>query len=174
MTKPATGAAETTKAFKATTTKAATEPPKPATIPPTPAPEPEEEEDPGEQGAGVKWPTCECWTKECNFCSNMECTVKHDLINSDLGVTVTSKVYWKKLNSIMLYNSAGDSVGSFQWSAGGIYLSGCIRCQAPPGIKALKGGEVTWTFDMDINEEGNVVVSISVGGEVLYEQKLIG
>lgn len=142
-------------------------------LPPTRAPTPEPE-DPGEQGAGVKWPTCECWTEECNYCSNMECTVKHDLINSDFGVTVTSKVGWKKLNSIMLYNAADESIGSFQWSAGGIYLSGCIRCQSTPAIKALKGGGVTWTFGMNIDENGFVAVTISVGGEVLWEQKLIG
>merc|ERR1712003_10905 len=61
-------------------------------------------------------PTCNCWTRECGFCSKLECTVKHDLVNSEVGITVTSALKWKKLNSIMLFDENGKALGSFQWS----------------------------------------------------------
>ena len=120
---------------------------------------------------GGTYPTCNCWTRECGFCSKSACTVKQNLHNSELGVTVTSHVKWVKLNSIMLFDEDENSLGIFQWNLKRISLSGnCIACNSPSAIKNLgRRKEHTWTFSM---KDGNF--QIKVGGEVLYEQQLMG
>ena len=128
-------------------------------------------EEPTSDDDGERYPTCNCWTRECGFCSKSACTVKQDLYNSEQGVTVTSHVKWVKLNSIMLFDEDGNSLGIFQWNLKRISLSGnCIACNSPSAIKKLgRGTEQTWTFSM---KDGNV--QIKVGGKVLYEQELMG
>merc|ERR1712176_1160616 len=49
-------------------------------------------------------PTCDCWTPECGFCTNLDCAVKYDLVNSDKGIVVTSRAHWKKYNTLVLYD----------------------------------------------------------------------
>lgn len=114
---------------------------------------------------------CSCWTPECSYCNNLECTVKQDLTTSDQGVQVTTKLKWKKLNTIVLYDQAGKELGKFRFSLSGIYLTGCIGCQAPRALRKMRNveGKTAWTFAL---KDG--VVQIRVSSEVVYEQELIG
>ena len=118
-----------------------------------------------------KYPTCDCWTAECGYCSNVDCTVKHDLINSQSGVEVSSHIKRKKYNTIVLYDEDGEVVGRLQWSLSGIYLTGCIACQTPPALKKAtsKDGHTVWSLSL---KKG--YLRIKIGEEVLYKQDLKG
>jgi len=118
-----------------------------------------------------EYPTCNCWTRECGYCRNKECMVKQDLVNSDKGITVTSKLNRRKLNSIVLYDDAGKEIGKFRWSLRGIWLTGCIQCMTPAQLRRAKAAEgpTTWSFSIK-----NGVVRIKINEEILYEQPLIG
>jgi len=145
-----------------------------ATTEPPTTEEPTTYQLPGESVFYEKYPTCDCWTSECNYCSNLECTVKHDLVNLDLGIQVTSKLQWKKLNSIMLYDEEGNALGNFQWNLKRIYLSGCTNCQTPPAVRKIKPGtEALWVFSLDL-KDGVLTMQIKMGGEVLYESEMKG
>ncbi|KAL5250924.1 hypothetical protein ACHWQZ_G016608 [Mnemiopsis leidyi] len=123
----------------------------------------------------VTYPTCNCWTEECNFCANLDCTVQHDLIGSQHDIEVTSKLSWRKLNSIMLYDGEGNAIGSFEWSLQGILLTGCVNCQTPGAIRSIEPGTADlWVFTMVESEDGGLLVQIKMGGEVLWEQELTG
>ena len=116
------------------------------------------------------YPTCDCWTPECGYCSDPECTVKHDLINSKLGITVHSHINRKDLNSIMLLDEEGNAIGTFQWNRKSIHLTGCVSCQTPPAVRKFDPKEMSdWSFSFH-----GGVVTLTVGGEVLYENKLRG
>ena len=117
------------------------------------------------------YPTCDCWTPECGYCTKMECTVKQDLVNSDKGIEVTSKLRRKKLNSIVLYDEEGDEIGRFQWNLRGIWMTGCIACLTPADLRRAKSeeGQTTWSFSL---KDG--IVRISINDECLYEQPLLG
>jgi len=112
-------------------------------------------------------PTCDCWTRECGYCKNLDCAVKHDLTASETGITVTSVLNRKVWNTIKLYNSAGKKIGWFKWNLKAMFLEGCIFCRSPrmPGI--LRGDFNEWNFSM---KDG--VIKVSVGGEVRFEHKL--
>jgi len=112
-------------------------------------------------------PTCNCWTRECGFCSNLDCAVKYDLTSSETGITVNSVLNRKDFNIIKLYNGAGKVIGYFRWNLKAMFLEGCIFCRSPrmPGI--LKGDYNDWNFNMK-----NGMIRISVGGEVRFERKL--
>jgi len=138
--------------------------------PDTKDPEPEDPEDPEDLEPVVEFPTCNCWTPECGYCSNLECTVKHDLFNSEHGISVHSHLKWRKLNSIMFYDEAGNALGNFQWNLKSIHLSGCISCSTPPAVRNIKPGtKANWVFSL---KDG--VLQIKMGGEVLYENVLKG
>ncbi|XP_063693064.1 low-density lipoprotein receptor-related protein 4-like [Bolinopsis microptera] len=117
------------------------------------------------------YPTCDCWTPECGYCSNMDCTVKQDLINSQSGVEVHSHIKRKTFSTIVLYEEDGKVVGRLQWSLSGIYLTGCIACQTPPALKkaTAKGGHTVWSLSLK-----NGFLRIKIDGEVLYKQDLRG
>ena len=96
-------------------------------------------------------PTCNCWSKECDYCSNIDCAIKHDLTNSTLPLSVTSTVDDTVLNSIVLYNTDGVELGKFQWNKRGIYLTGCVACRTPRRIRRLvrlTQGQSTWDFSL--------------------------
>lgn len=114
-----------------------------------------------------EYPTCDCWTPECGYCSKLECTVQ----TSNLGITVSSKVGWKKQNTIVLFDDAGAEVGRFRWSLKGIFLSGCSSCHTPKPLKRARtrGGPTQWAFSL-----GGGSVQIAIKGKVLYSQKLGG
>ena len=121
---------------------------------------------------GKDYPTCDCWTRECSFCSNLECTVKHDLATSKHGIIVSSMVKRKQFNSIVLYDDDGNVLGSFQWSLNRIFLTGCISCLAPRAVRqAAKSsdGQITWALTL----KGGVV-RIKIEGEVVYRYELKG
>ena len=117
------------------------------------------------------YPTCDCWTPQCGYCTNMECTVQQDLPNSDRGITVTSTLRRRKLNSIVLYDQQGAEIGKFQWNLRGIWLSGCIQCLTPGELRRARSieGPTTWGFSI---KDG--VVRITINDECLYEQELVG
>ena len=116
--------------------------------------------------------TCDCWTPECGFCSKPECSVK---LNSGLagpkGIAVRSFLHKRKVKTIVLYKSDGDSVGQFQWSLNRISMTGCCSCRTPKRIrqkvKELPVGTVGWSFAIN-----DGVVELSVEGEILYTLKL--
>ena len=143
-----------------------------------PTEEPAEDDDENEIPDGAidfkRYPTCDCWTAECGYCSNLDCTVQHDLVNSPFDIQVTSKVYWRNITSIMLYDKEGNAIGSFQWSLKGILLTGCVNCQTPSAIRSIKPGTRTlWVFSL--TEEGKALVAqISILGQVVWEQELTG
>jgi hypothetical protein len=118
-----------------------------------------------------EYPTCNCWTRECQYCRNKECTVKQDLINSNKGIQVTSKLKRRKLNSIVLYDDAAKEIGKFRWSLRGIWLTGCIQCLTPAQLRRARAteGPTTWSFSIK-----NGVVRIKINEKCLYEQPLIG
>ena len=128
---------------------------------------------PGPIGFGKDYPTCDCWTAECKYCSSLECTVKQDLPNSQYGISVRSKVSWgsKKLNSILLYDEKGENIGSFRWGLSAIHLTGCIRCQTPGILRRARAliGLTSWVFSLT-----GGVVQIKIRGEVLFQHKLKG
>ena len=118
-----------------------------------------------------EYPTCDCWTPECGYCTNMECTVQQDLVNSDRGIQVTSKLRRKVLNSIVLYDGDGYEIGKFQWSLRGIWMTGCIQCLTPTELRRARAaeGQTTWSFSIK-----HGVVRITINEECLYEQPLEG
>ena len=128
-------------------------------------------EDPDNVDHDQVYPTCDCWTPECGYCTNLECTIQQDLANSDQGITVTSTLNRKTLNTIVLYNEEGEQIGKFQMSLRGIWLSGCVQCRAPVALRQARDeeGRATWSFSL---KDG--VVRITVGEDVLYEQELMG
>ena len=116
---------------------------------------------------GTTKATCNCWTRDCGFCSSLDCAVKYDLTNSDTGITITSVLNRKDWNVIKLYNGAGEVVGYFKWNLKSMFLEGCIFCRTGrmPGI--LKGDYNEWNFSM---KDG--VIKISVDGESKVEKRL--
>ncbi|XP_063691859.1 uncharacterized protein LOC134824080 [Bolinopsis microptera] len=115
-----------------------------------------------------EYPTCDCWTPECGYCSKLECTVKQ---TSNLGITVSSKLRWKKQNTIVLFDDAGAEVGRFRLSLRGISLSGCSSCHTPGPLKRARtrGGPTQWAFSL-----GGGSIQIAIKGQVLYSQKMGG
>ena len=101
----------------------------------------------------------------------MECTVRQDLINSNKGIEVTSKLKRKRLNSIVLYDEDGNEIGKFQWSLRGIWMTGCIQCLTPAELRRARAAEgpTTWSFSL---KDG--VVRITINEECLYEQPMVG
>ena len=150
-----------------------------------PDPEPEEEipeeiqlDDPAQlidPSQPQVYPTCSCWTQECGYCSNLECTVKQDLSTSSHGISVTvhhNKATRKKLHSIILYDEPGNVLGTFQWNLKNINLSGCISCPTPVAkMKNITQGaaDAHWTFHLE-----NGMVRIYMKEEVMYERALVG
>ena len=119
--------------------------------------------------APLSLPTCDCWHPRCGYCSSLECTIEQDLSSSDQGVQVTSKVRWRKVNSLVLYDQAGSAIGKFHWSRSRVILSGgCIQCSPPSSVRRLRG-ITTWSFTL---KKG--VVQVWVKGAVVYERKLVG
>ena len=127
-------------------------------------------------------PTCNCWSKECDYCSNMDCAVKHDLTNSTLPLSVTSTVDDTVLNSIVLFNTDGVELGKFQWNKRGIYLTGCVACRTPRRIRRLvrlTQGQSRWDFSL---EKGLLKLRVRVEAgekstkyqEGVYNTQLIG
>ncbi|XP_063692971.1 uncharacterized protein LOC134824898 [Bolinopsis microptera] len=116
--------------------------------------------------------TCDCWTPECGFCSNPECSVK--LIGGlagSKGIGVRSFLHKRKVKTIVMYKNDGDSIGQFQWSLNRISMSGCVSCHTPQRIrykvKGLPVGTVGWRFAIN-----DGVVELSVEGEILFTSKL--
>ncbi|KAL5250921.1 hypothetical protein ACHWQZ_G016605 [Mnemiopsis leidyi] len=153
----------TTMEFRVATTFATTGPTGPTSSPPLPGP----------LSFNQDFPTCNCWTPECNYCSKIECTVKQDLINSNQGISVRSTLHWgkKKLNSIVFYDEKGRILGRFQLGLSGIYLTGCIRCQTPSKLRRARApiGLTSWVLSLR-----NLVLQIKINEEVLFERKLRG
>jgi len=142
----------------------------PPTDPPTTAAPTTEPVIPGE--LRERLPTCDCWRKECGYCSNMECAVQHDLINSDTGIQVFSNVDKESMNSIRLFSESGEVIGTFQWNLKGIFLTGCVGCRTPRRLRKARnmdGGQTNWEFAL---KDG--VVSLRVGTDAVYEHKLRG
>ena len=95
-----------------------------------------------------EYPTCDCWHPQCGYCSNLDCTVEQDLSSSELGVQVTSKLGWRKLNTVVLYDESGRAIGKFHWSRSRVILTGgCIQCSAPLLVRRLRG-LTTWNFSL--------------------------
>ena len=115
--------------------------------------------------------TCNCWIPECGYCNNPECAVQQDLSTSSRGIQVTSQLGRAKMNSLLLFDQDGKRIGYFRWSLRSIFLTGCIGCPTPGALRRARAeeGPTTWTFSLQ-----DAVMKISVGGEVLYEQKLVG
>ena len=123
-------------------------------------------------------PTCNCWSKECDYCSNMDCAVKHDLTNSTLPLSVTSTVDDTILNSIVLFNTDGVELGKFQWNKRGIYLTGCVACRTPRRLvrRQDSGDRYTWSFTLIGGLVELRVLSRTQSGvlESVYTTQLIG
>ena len=73
------------------------------------------------------------------------------------------------VNTIVLFDEAGNTLGTLQLSLRGIFLTGCVRCRAPPVLRKSrnKEGPTSWTLSL----RGSVM-QISVGGKVLVEKQL--
>ena len=128
--------------------------------------------------SGIYLPTCNCWNKECDYCSNLDCAVKHDLTNSTLPLSVTSTVDDNVLNSIVIYNKDGVELGKFQWNKRGIYLTGCVACRTPRRLtrRQESGDRYTWSFSLIGGLVELRVLSRTQTGvlEGVYNTQLIG
>lgn len=117
--------------------------------------------------------SCDCWNEACGYCADLSCAVKYDLANSDEGVTVTTQLKRKELNSMLFFNGAGNALGMFRFSLSQIHLTGCIACNAPEAVRearrAFPDGNVPWTIRFNMGG-----VKLAIGGEVVFEQELIG
>lgn len=113
-------------------------------------------------------PTCNCWTRECNFCRDTRCAVKYDVTSAQTGITVNSVLNRKDFNQINLYNGDGKQIGFFKWNLKAMFLEGCIFCRSPRMNNILKGGENEWNFSLVDSQ-----VVISVGGQERFRRKLV-
>lgn len=117
--------------------------------------------------------TCDCWTPECGYCANPNCTIKQDLQNSDHGIEILvhSIVKWRRYSSIVLYDEHGRGIGKFQWNIGRLFLTGCVQCRTPPALRKaiVRKGETSWGLFM---KDG--VIEVSINGVTLYKQELVG
>ena len=123
--------------------------------------------------------TCNCWTRECNYCSDLECAVKHDMTTSHQVISVTSQVDRTVLNSIVLYNKEGVQLGKFQWNQKGIYLTGCVACRTPRRlVKQQPNGNTQYEWVFSLTNRVVVLEVVSQGGSgvssEIYTSKLIG
>ena len=125
-------------------------------------------------------PTCNCWTRECNYCSDLECAVKHDMTTSHQVISVTSQVDRTVLNSIVLYNKEGVQLGKFQWNLRGIFLTGCVGCRTPRQIRRLVNSDAgASNWEVSLNRRRLTLRVRGVGSEDgsrdhVYQQRLIG
>merc|ERR1740124_2057127 len=114
------------------------------------------------------YPTCDCWTAKCGFCSSLECTVEHDLANSNRGIVVSSRPNLRTFDTIFLYDGDGVLLGQFTWNLKGISLSGgCVKCGTPPALRKARNrkGQTSWIFSLT-----NGVLQIKIGDKVFYEK----
>ena len=120
-----------------------------------------------------RYPTCDCWTPECGYCSKLECTIKQDLLNSDHGIEIIvhSELKRRTYSSVVLFDGHGNGIGKFQWNIGRLYLTGCIQCRTPPDLRrsVVKGGKTTWAFSL---KDG--AIEIRIGGRSRYKRTLSG
>ena len=115
-----------------------------------------------------QYPTCNCWTRECGFCSNLECTVKQDLLHSNHGIEVRSHIQWKKFNTIVLFDEDGRRLGNFEWSLSRLFLTGCVGCRTPRALRKASSAQYSsWAIVMN-----DGFFRIKMEGEILFERKL--
>ena len=97
------------------------------------------------------------------------CTVKQDHPNSGIEVELHSPLAKETVNTVVLYNEAGETLGNLQLSLRGIFLTGCVRCRVPPVLRRArnKEGITSWTLTL----RGSVL-QISIGGKVLVKKRL--
>ena len=121
------------------------------------------------------YPTCDCWTPKCGYCTSLSCTVRYNLFNSSSGIQVHSTPIRRKriFDTIIFYDEDGHTIGKFQWNnKNGIFLSGCVGCRTPSALRKarLKGGiSESWTLSLF-----GGVVRVVMQGEVMYENSLKG
>eukprot|EP00116_Pleurobrachia_bachei_P001941 sb/3462203/ len=146
------------------TTQAPTEP---ATIPAVSTTAPEEL---GALTTDTPRITCDCWTAECGWCSDEKCRVSHELTDeSSKGIHVESTIKWVAFNTVYLFDSNGDMIGSFRFNRKGIFLTGCVNCMTPRPLPWGEEGVFHWNVAM----EGNELV-LYISEEELWRQELVG
>ena len=92
---------------------------------------------------------CHCWTAQCNFCRDSECAVKYDLKQGEIAFN--TKLSWNSFNTIVLFNSAGEELGTLKFKLGRLLLTGCLQMQTRPlpPKAAWKGLDTTeWSLSM--------------------------
>ena len=117
-------------------------------------------------------PTCNCWTAECDYCKNIECTVKQNLPAPAQGieVQVTTQLKRNKYNTIVIYDEDGEIIGKMRYNLRRIFVGDCVACPTPLALRqASKEGFSTWTISFK-----NGVLKIRNEGEVLYKRFLPG
>ena len=108
-----------------------------------------------------KYQIFNCWTPECGYCSNMDCTVSvtQDLLYSEEGIVVVAELKYKKSNTIVFFDDCGREIGQLQWSLRAIILTGCIACRAPGALMKLR--------NKCKYQNGRTAIAISLDGGVL-------
>jgi len=112
--------------------------------------------------------TPNCWSAECNYCSNMQCAVEYDLNNAVQGIKVQSLLK-NKLSSIVLYDEDGKAIGNFQLNKRKILLTGCVGCRTPPAMRAAVSSDMKTSWELSLKDS---VLEIKIDGEVLFSQAL--
>ena len=154
----------TTEAPIVVTTTSATE----ATVEPT-QPEVTTEVEPDNIEVWRK--ACNCWTAECGWCADLKCRVGHSLVDNT-GITVYSKLGWKIYNTLFLFDSNGEMIGSLRFNKRGIFLTGgCVKCPMTRGLLAPNSDDGTYQWTVQF--EGPEVVLLVEGQEV-WRHELVG
>jgi len=114
----------------------------------------------------VQYPTCECWTPECGYCTDMSCTGKTNISSS--GLEVTARLKWKKIYTIIFYDINGITLGKLHWSRHKLLLQNCLSCRTPRRLRVPTDGDFsTWTF---LLQDGSLKVQVK--GVIVYDQKM--
>ena len=81
---------------------------------------------------------------------------------------ITSKIRLGKYNTVMLYDDEGNFVGKLQYNRKRIFLTGCIGCPTPAGLKQkIEDGNATWDISLM-----NALLKIGSEGEIFYKRFL--
>nr|AFK75447.1 putative secretory peptide-37 [Pleurobrachia bachei] len=113
--------------------------------------------------------TCDCWNVECGWCTKLECAIKWRVSEDREGITVNSRLWWKRTNNIVLFNSAGVKVGEINWSRRAVFLVGCVKCRVMARVPFTPKELDDWTFSL-----ANASLKIVTGDRLVSHHDLIG
>lgn len=114
-----------------------------------------------------KYPACDCFTPECNYCRDPSCSIT--FLNST--ISLSSILRWKDHNILILFGEGDEELGRFYLSMGRLSLTGCLQCPTPRALRksVTKRQATDWVYSMKAG-----LVTVEMGGEVVYRSQLRG